>query len=64
MSSKLHCKNATEKWQKAGNRMVDFFPKALEALRGKELPGQIPVILITSDNPPFSDLWRKCHEEW
>ena len=56
--------NPTENYQKAGNRMVDFFPEALEALRGKELPTQIPAILITSGNPPFSaDVWRKCHEE-
>lgn len=55
--------NPTENWQKAGNRMVDFFPKALAALRGTELPSRIPVILITSGNPPFPDVWRKCHEE-
>jgi pimeloyl-ACP methyl ester carboxylesterase len=53
----------TENWQKAGNRMVDFFPEALEAMRGKELPAQIPAVLITAGNPPFSDVWRKCHEE-
>ena len=56
-------KNPTEDYEKAGNRMVDFFPEALEAMRGKELPTQIPVILITSGNPPFSDVWRKCHQE-
>jgi pimeloyl-ACP methyl ester carboxylesterase len=56
-------KNPTENYQKAGNRMVDFSSQDLEALRGKELPGHIPVILITSGNPPFSDVWRKCHEE-
>jgi pimeloyl-ACP methyl ester carboxylesterase len=56
--------NPTENFEKAGNRMVDFFPEALEALRGKELPTQIPVILITAGNPPFAaDIWRKCHEE-
>jgi len=33
-------------------------------MRGKELPKQIPVVLITAGNPPFgSDKWRKCHEE-
>jgi len=27
-------------------------------------PEHIPVILITSGNPPFgSDVWRTCHEE-
>jgi pimeloyl-ACP methyl ester carboxylesterase len=62
-SATPYFENPTENWQKAGNRMVDFFPKDLEALRGKELPGRIPMILITSGNPPFSDLWRKCHEE-
>jgi len=57
-------KNAAKNYEKAGNRIVDFFPEALETLRGKELPTQIPVILITAGNPPFSkDLWRKCHEE-
>ena len=56
--------NPTENSEKAGNRMVDFFPEALEALRGKELPTQIPAILVTAGNPPFSaDVWRKCHEE-
>lgn len=44
--------------------MVDFFPEALETMRGKELPKQIRVILITAGNAPFSkDLWRNCHEE-
>ena len=44
--------------------MIDHFPEALERLRGKELPKQMPVILITAGNPPFSpDIWRKCHEE-
>ena len=57
-------KNPTENYEKAGNRMVDLFPEIFEAMRGKELPPQIPVILITSGNPPFSkDVWRHCHEE-
>jgi pimeloyl-ACP methyl ester carboxylesterase len=56
-------KNPTKDYEKAGNRMVDFFPEALETMRGKELPNHIPVILITSGNPPFSDVWRKCHQE-
>ena len=55
--------NPIENHEKAGNRMVDFFPEALEAMRGKELPKHLPAILITSGNPPFSDLWRKCHQE-
>jgi pimeloyl-ACP methyl ester carboxylesterase len=56
--------NPTENWQKAGNRMVDFFPKALEALRGKELPPDIPALLITAGNAPFSArIWRTRHEE-
>lgn len=56
--------NPTNNYEKAGNRMVDYFPIALEKLRGYELPKDIPVILITSGNPPVSpDLWRKCHEE-
>jgi pimeloyl-ACP methyl ester carboxylesterase len=57
-------KNPTETWQKAGNRMVDNFPFALDRLRGYKLPPDIPALLITSGNAPFdSGLWRKCHEE-
>lgn len=57
-------KNPTENWQKAGDRMVDNFPFALDKLRGYELPPDIPALLITSGNAPFdSGLWRKCHEE-
>jgi pimeloyl-ACP methyl ester carboxylesterase len=56
--------NPTMNYEKAGNRMVDLFPKALEVLRGKELPPHIPALLITSGSPPFSErIWRKCHEE-
>ena len=51
-------------YEKAGNRMVDFFPKALDVLRWKQLPPQLPAVLITAGNPPFSEsLWRKCHEQ-
>jgi pimeloyl-ACP methyl ester carboxylesterase len=54
----------TETWQKAGNRMVDNFPFALDKLRDYNLPPEIPALLITSGNAPFdSGLWRKCHEE-
>ena len=56
-------KNPTENYEKAGNRMVDFFPEALDTMRGKELPKQMPVVLITSGNPPFPGAWRKCHQE-
>jgi pimeloyl-ACP methyl ester carboxylesterase len=56
--------NPTNNHEKAGNRMVDFFPKALDVLRGKKLPPHIPALLITAGNPPFSEsVWRKCHEE-
>jgi len=55
--------NPTENWQKAGNRMVDNFPKALEVLRGKELNNQIPVLLLTAGNPMVPEIWRECHEE-
>jgi pimeloyl-ACP methyl ester carboxylesterase len=55
--------NPTENYEKAGNRTVDFFPEALATMRGKELPTQIPVLLITSGNPPFPDVWRKCHQK-
>jgi len=56
--------NPTKNYEKAGNRMVDSFPEALDILRGKELPPQIPVILITAGHAPISeDIWRKCHEE-
>ena len=54
----------TENHEKAGNRMVDFSPRFVEVMRGKELPPQIPVLLITAGNAPFSESgWRKCHEE-
>ena len=53
-----------ENWQKAGNRMVNNFPFALDKLRGYELPPDIPAVLITSGNAPIDPtLWRKCHEE-
>lgn len=55
--------NPVENYEKAGNRTVDFFPEAVAALKGKELPKNTPVTLITAGHPPFSDLWRKCHEE-
>jgi pimeloyl-ACP methyl ester carboxylesterase len=56
--------NPTTNHEKAGNRMVDHFPRALAALRGKELPPDIPAVLITAGNAPFSErIWRQCHEE-
>jgi pimeloyl-ACP methyl ester carboxylesterase len=56
--------NPTQNHEKAGNRMVDNFPKALAALRGKALPPNTPALLITAGNAPFSpELWRRCHEE-
>lgn len=56
--------NPTKDYEKAGNRMVDFFPIALETMRGKELPKKVPIKLITAGNPPFSsNIWRKCHQE-
>jgi len=55
--------NPTENWQKAGNRMVDNFPKALEVLRGKKLSNRIPVLILTAGNPMVPDIWRECHEE-
>jgi len=56
--------NPTANYEKAGNRMVDFASESFEAMRGKELPKHIPVILITSGNPPFAkEVWRQCHEE-
>jgi len=57
-------KNPADNNEKALNRMVDSLPESFEAMRGKVLPPQIPVILITSGNPPFSkEIWRQCHEE-
>ena len=55
--------NPTENYEKAGNRMVDNFPVICKRLHGYELPTDIPVLLITSGNPPVPDIWRKCHEE-
>jgi pimeloyl-ACP methyl ester carboxylesterase len=44
--------------------MTDFSRETFAAMRGKELPSQIPAILITSGNPPLMpDLWRQCHQE-
>ncbi|MBU0596127.1 alpha/beta hydrolase [Candidatus Bipolaricaulota bacterium] len=55
--------NPTGNFEKAVNRVVDSFPEALEAMRGNELPSQMPVLLITSGHPPYSYVWRECHEE-
>ncbi|MFC1550383.1 alpha/beta fold hydrolase [Candidatus Neomarinimicrobiota bacterium] len=55
--------NPTENWQKAGNRMVDNFPKALKVLREKELHNQIPTLLLTAGNPMVPEIWRECHEQ-
>lgn len=56
--------NPTKNYEKAGNRMVDNFSIALEVMRDKELPKEIPIKLITAGNPPFvSDIWRECHQE-
>jgi pimeloyl-ACP methyl ester carboxylesterase len=56
--------NPTKNHEKAGNRMVDFSPKFVEVMRDEELPPQIPALLITAGNAPFSEkVWRKCHEE-
>ena len=50
--------------ERAGNRMVDFFAETLDTMRGKGLPEDTPVVLITAGNPPVSpDVWRRCHEE-
>jgi pimeloyl-ACP methyl ester carboxylesterase len=57
-------KNPKDINEKVLNRVVDFFPESFDAMRGEELPPQIPVTLITSGIPPFSkDIWRQCHEE-
>ncbi|MFC2156711.1 alpha/beta fold hydrolase [Acidobacteriota bacterium] len=57
-------KNPETNSQKAGNRMVDSFEETLETIRGKELPENIPAVLLTAGNAPFnSDIWRTCHEE-
>jgi pimeloyl-ACP methyl ester carboxylesterase len=56
--------NPTTNYEKAGNRMIDFFPEALKVLRDKELPPDIPISLITVGHPPFAqETWRACHEE-
>ncbi len=53
-----------EDWQKAANRMVDFFPETIKIIRGVDLPDQIPVVLLTSGIQPIpGNLWRECHEE-
>lgn len=54
----------TTDFEKAGKRMIDLFPDALNVLRDKELPADIPALLITAGHPPFSkEVWRTCHEE-
>ena len=59
-----YSENPANDYDKAGNRMVDHFSIALDAMRGKELQKEIPVKLITAGNPPLSnDLWRECHQE-
>jgi len=56
--------NPTANHEKAGNRMVDFFPETLATMTGRGLPADKPVVLITAGNAPFSlDVWRSCHEE-
>lgn len=56
--------NPATDYEKACNRIVDFFPDALDTMRSKELPEQTLVSLITAGNFPFaSALWRACHEE-
>jgi pimeloyl-ACP methyl ester carboxylesterase len=51
-------------FERAGNRMVDFFAGTLDVMRGRGLPGDKPIVLITSGNAPVSpDVWRACHEE-
>jgi len=56
--------NPTNNHEKAGNRMVDNFSIALDTMRGKELPKDIPIKLITAGNPPFSnEIWSECHHE-
>ncbi|HUT81678.1 MAG TPA: alpha/beta fold hydrolase [Candidatus Bathyarchaeia archaeon] len=56
--------NPTKNDEKAGNRMVDCFPIALETMRGKELPIEVPIKLITAGNPPLSNnIWSECHQE-
>ena len=49
--------------EKAGNRMVDHSVESFSFMRGKELPENIPVLLITSGNPPIPSIWRKCHQD-
>jgi len=56
--------NPTENHEKAGNRMVDSFSESLDFIRGKKLPKELPVYLITAENfPQVPELWRKCHTE-
>jgi pimeloyl-ACP methyl ester carboxylesterase len=56
--------NPTTDYEKAGNRMIDFFPVALDTMRSKELPEQTPVALITAGKFPIANvLWRTCHED-
>ena len=59
-----YIENPSTDYEKAGNRMVDFFPVALDTMRSKELPAQMPVSLITAGKFPIANvLWRACHED-
>lgn len=56
--------NPTANHEKAGNRMVDSFVETLDEMRGKGLPADKPVVLITAGDAPLApDVWRRCHEE-
>ncbi|MBN1458889.1 MAG: alpha/beta fold hydrolase [Armatimonadetes bacterium] len=56
--------NPTTNHERAGNRMVDGFSQTLDEMRGKRLPTEKPVVLLTAGCAPFSpDVWRSCHEE-
>jgi len=57
--------NPTTDSEKAGKRLMDSSLKSFEMMRGKELPTQIPVSLITVGRTPYGadEIWRTSHEE-
>lgn len=54
--------NPVSNREKAGNRQIDQFEESLKFVRGKKIPTDIPVRLITAGIPMEADFWRDCHE--
>jgi pimeloyl-ACP methyl ester carboxylesterase len=57
--------NPTTDGDRAINRLIDFVQISFDSMRGKELPIQIPVSLITVGHTPYGadEIWRTSHLE-